>query len=53
MGKNILVMPGTYWVMALCRRIKELGHRVLLVDPNLNCQCREFADEYLQSDIFD
>ena len=53
MGKNILVMPGTYWVMALCKRIKELGHRVLLVDPNEDCPCRALADEYLQSDIFD
>ena len=52
MVKNILVMPGTYWVIALCKRIKELGHRVLLVDPNLNCPCKEFADEFLQSDIF-
>ncbi len=53
MGKNILVMPGTYWVVALCKRIKELGHRVLLVDPHAECPCREYADEYLQSDIFD
>lgn len=52
MGKNILVLPGTYWVVALCKRIKELGHRVLLVDPNENCPCRAYADEYLQSDIF-
>lgn len=52
MGKNILVLPGTYWVRALCKRIKELGHRVLLVDPNADCPCREYADEYLQSDIF-
>lgn len=52
MGKNILVMPGTFWVMALCKRIKEIGHRVLLVDPNADCPCRIYADEYLKSDIF-
>ena len=52
MGKNILVMPGTYWVLALCKRIKELGHNLLLVDPHPNCPCRQYADEYLQSDIF-
>lgn len=52
MGKKILVMPGTYWVKALCKRIKELGHEVLLVDPNKNCPCRIYADAYLQSDIF-
>lgn len=53
MSKNILVMPGTYWVKALCKRIKESGHKVLLVDPNANCPCREYADAYLQADIFD
>lgn len=53
MSKNILVMPGTYWVIALCKRIKEMGHRVLLVDPNGDCPCREYSDEFLQSDIFD
>ncbi len=52
MGKNILVMPGTYWVAALCKRIKELGHRIILVDPNDDCPCRVYADEYLKSDIF-
>jgi len=52
MSKNILVMPGTYWVVALCKRIKESGHRVLLVDPNDDCPCRAYADEYLKSDIF-
>ncbi len=50
---SILVIPGTLWVVPLCKRIKELGKRVLLVDPNANCPCREFADEYLQADIFD
>ena len=39
--------------MALCKRIKELGHRILLVDPNENCPCRIYADKYLNSDIFD
>lgn len=53
MKKNILVMPGTYWVSNLCKRIKEIGHRILLVDPNSNCPCMKYADEYLQSDIFD
>ena len=53
MTKNILVFPGTYWVLALCKRIKALGHRILLVDPNSDCPCRVYADEYLQSDIFD
>lgn len=52
MKKNILVMPGTYWVMALCKRIKELGHNVLLVDPHEDCPCRKYADVYFKSDIF-
>lgn len=53
MKKNILVMPGTYWLRSLCKRIKELGYRVLLVDPNKDCPCKEYADEYLCADIFD
>ena len=52
MSKNIMVLPGTFWVVALCKRIKELGHKVFLVDPNPDCPCREYADAYLQSDIF-
>ena len=52
MGKNILVMPGTFWVKALCKRIKELGNKVILVDPHEDCPCREYADVYLKSDIF-
>ena len=47
MSKNILVMPGTYWVKNLCKRIKELGHNVLLVDPHDDCPCKEYADVYL------
>lgn len=53
MSKNILVMPGTYWVKNLCKRIKELGHNVLLVDPHDDCPCKEYADVYLKSDIFE
>lgn len=53
MGKNILVMPGTYWQLALVKRIKQLGHQVLLVHPYMDSPCLPYADQYLQSDIFD
>lgn len=50
---RIMVMPGTKWQVHLVKRIKELGHTVLLVDPNQDAPCVKLSDEYLQSDIFD
>lgn len=50
--KNILVLPGTLWQAALIDKIREMGHRALVVNPAPTI-CFARADAYLQSDIFD
>lgn len=51
--KNVLVLPGTLWQLPLVEKLKESGHRVLVVDPSPNAPCAKIADDHLQSDIFD
>ncbi len=51
--KTVLVLPGSFWQIPLVKKIKGLGHRVLVVNPYDNSPCFEFADDYLKSDIFD
>ena len=51
--KTILVLPGSYWQIALIRKIKEMGHKVLVVNPYENSPCFPYADGHLQSDILD
>lgn len=50
--KTVLVLPGTLWQVQLVQKIKELGHKVLVVNPASNSPCFQFADNHLQSDIF-
>lgn len=51
--KTILVIPGTQWQLGLIDKIKEMGHRVLVVNPAPNSPGFDHADGYLQCDIFD
>jgi len=53
MSKNILVLPGTYWQIALVDKIKEMGHHVYVVNPATDSPAFSHADGHLQSDIFD
>lgn len=51
--KTFLVLPGTVWQLALIDKIRELGHKVLVVNPATNSPGFGHADGYLKSDIFD
>ena len=51
--KTVLVLPGSNWQVRLVKKIKELGHKVLVVNPFENSPCFPFADGHLQSDIFE
>lgn len=51
--KTVLVLPGSLWQVALVRRIKELGHKVLIADPHKSAPCYEFSDGHIEADIFD
>lgn len=51
--KTVLVLPGTLWQLQLVQKIKELGHKVLVVNPAPDSPCFQYADGYLKSDIFD
>lgn len=51
--KTILVLPGTKWQVELVKKIKEKGHKVIVVNPATDSPCFKYADNYLQSDIFD
>ncbi|MFS2910049.1 ATP-grasp domain-containing protein [Bacteroides uniformis] len=52
-SKIIMVLPGTIWQLALVDKIKEMGHKVLVVNPTPNPLTFSHVDGYLQSDIFD
>lgn len=51
--KNVLILPGSEWVVPLIKRTKELGYNVFVVNPAENSPGFEYADKYLLSDIFD
>ena len=51
--KTILVLPGSNWQIELVKKVRQMGHKVLVVNPYENSPCFPYADGYLQSDIFD
>lgn len=51
--KSILVLPGTLWQVELVKKIKEMGFSPVVVNPAPDSPCFKYADNYLQSDIFD
>lgn len=51
--KTILVLPGSYWQIPLIQKIKEMGHKALVVNPYENSPCFPYADGHLQANIFD
>lgn len=51
-NKTILVLPGTFWQVQLVKKIKEMGHKALVVNPAPDSPCFQYADGHLQSDIF-
>lgn len=53
MSKNILVLPGTQWQVPLIEKIREMGYRALVVNPDPEAPGMKKADLTLVSDIFD
>ncbi len=53
MKKNILVLPGTQWQVGLIKKIKEMGHNAFVINPAADSPAFFYADDHLQSDIFD
>ena len=53
MSKKILVFPGTQWQVPLIEKIQEMGHQVLVVNPDPEAPGMTKADMTLVSDIFD
>lgn len=51
--KNILVLPGTQWQVPLIKKIQEMGHRALVINPDPYAPGMKVADHILVSDIFD
>lgn len=50
---SILVFPGTQWQISLVKSIKNQGHYVIVVGPEENPPCKEYADRFYKKDIFD
>lgn len=53
MSKNILVLPGTQWQVQLIKKIQEMGHKAVVVNPDPDAPGMKIADLCLVSDIFD
>lgn len=51
--KNVLVLPGTQWQVALLDKIREMGHKAYVVNPDPKAPGFSHADGGLVSDIFD
>lgn len=49
---RILLLPGSKWQLALAKKIKEMGHWLLVVSPEETPPCAELADDFYRSDIF-
>lgn len=52
MEKRILLLPGTKWQLNLAKRIKKRGYKLYVIDPSANAPCKEYADKFLEADIF-
>ena len=53
MQKTFLVLPGTIWQVPLIDKIRQMGHKALVVNPAPDSPCFTHADGFLQADIFD
>lgn len=51
--KTVLVLPGTFWQLGLIDKIRQMGHKALVVNPAPDSPGFSHADGYLLSDIFD
>ena len=50
--KTVLVLPGSNWQIPIIKKIKEMNYRVLVVNPYKNSPAFQYADGFLQCDIF-
>lgn len=53
MKKKFLVLPGTQWQVPLIKKIQEMGHEAIVVNPDKEAPGIKIADISLISDIFD
>ena len=53
MDSYILFLCGGKWQVPWIKHLKENGHRIILVDPNLDSLCREYADIFYKCDVKD
>jgi hypothetical protein len=51
--RTILVVAGSFWQIPIVKKIKSMGHRVLVVNPYEDSPAFPYADGHLQADIFD
>lgn len=50
---RVLLLPGSRWQVPLARKVRAMGHELLLASPEDAPPCSEFASTFLRSDIFD
>lgn len=50
---NILLMPGARWQVELAKTIKNRGDYLMVIDPNPDAPCIQYADDYCQADVLD
>jgi biotin carboxylase len=49
----ILFLCGGRWQVPWIQFLKNKGHRIILVDPNENTWCSDYADTFFKSDVKD
>ncbi len=53
MKKTVVILPGSTWQIPIIKKSKSMGYRTLVVNPYEDSPAFDYADDYLQSDIFD
>lgn len=48
--KNILLVAGGHNQVSLAQKVVELGHRLILVDPNYDAPCSQFSSYHIKCD---
>lgn len=50
---TVLFLCAGIWQYPWLSYLKDKGHSILLVDPNNQPYCKQFADDYIQCDVLD
>lgn len=51
-SRNIVVLPGIEWQVPLVKKIREMGHKSIVISPRHDSPAFKYANEFIIADIF-